>query len=136
MEVVNLRRLKTPQLNLQRVYNIQRRFAVIDGFEEITDQDVYDKAIAGDKPAVLLMTHEGNRLNDAFLTLLLKFQKLYGDRINFYYLDTSKNTSAEDLGVFTFPTVLYFRDTMELERHDYLPSEEEVDKAIRRLLRE
>ncbi len=109
---------------------------MIDGFEEITDQDVYDKAIAGDKPAVLLMTYEGNRLNKAFLTLLLKFQKLYGDRVSFYYLDASKNTSAEDLGVFTFPTVLYFRDTMELERHDYLPSEEEVEKAIRRLLRE
>jgi thioredoxin 1 len=31
--------------------------------------------------------------------------------------------------------VLYFRDTMELERHDYLPTEEEVETAIRRLLR-
>ncbi|MFN3813547.1 MAG: thioredoxin [Aquificaceae bacterium] len=108
---------------------------MFDGFEEITDQEVYDKAMAGDKPAVLLMTHEGNKLNNAFYMVLIKFQKLYGDEVNFYYLDTSKNTIAEDIGVFTFPTVLYFRDTMELERHDYLPSEEEVEKAIRRLLR-
>lgn len=108
---------------------------MFEGFEEITDRELYDKAIAGEKPAVVVFTQLNNDQNEAFYKLLSRFQKLYGDKINFYYMDTSKNTSAEDLGVYTFPTVLYFRDTMELDRHDYLPSEEDVEKAIRRLLR-
>jgi len=108
---------------------------MFEGFEEITDKEIYDKAIAGEKPAVVIFTQPNNSQNEAFYKVLLKFQKLYGDKVNFYYMDVEKNTSAEDLGIFVFPTVLYFRDTMELERHDYLPSEEEVEKAIRRLLR-
>lgn len=108
---------------------------MFEGFEELTDKDFYEKAMAGEKPAVALLTTPDNPKNMALHQILLKYQKLYGDKINFYWLDVSKHTSAEDLGVFSFPTVLYFRDTMELERHDYVPSEEEVDKAIRRLLR-
>ena len=108
---------------------------MFEGFEEITDKELYDKAVAGDKPAVVIFTKPDNSQNESFYHVLSKFQKLYGDKINFYYMDATKNTSAEDLGVYTFPTVLYFRDTMELERHDYLPSEEDVEKAIRRLLR-
>ena len=108
---------------------------MFDGFEELTDKDFYQRAMADDKPAVVLLTTPDNPKNSHFKELLAKYQKLYGDKINFYWLDVSKNTSAEDLGVFSFPTVLYFRDTMELERHDYLPSEEEVERAIRRLLR-
>ncbi len=108
---------------------------MFEGFEEITDKDFYDRAMAGEKPAVVLLTYPGNEQNDAFYRVLDRFVKLYGDRINFFYLNTAENTSAEDLGVFNYPTVLYFRDTMELERHDYLPSEEEVERAIKRLLR-
>lgn len=108
---------------------------MFEGFQEVTDKDFYEKAMAGEKPAVVLLTYPGNQQNDAFYKVLERYVKLYGDKINFYYLDTSKNTSAEDLGVFNFPTILYFRDTMELERHDYLPSSEEVERAIKRLLR-
>ncbi|SHK47462.1 thioredoxin family protein [Thermocrinis minervae] len=108
---------------------------MFEGFVEITDRDFYDKAIAGEKPAVVLLTHPDNEKNQAFYQVLERFVKLYGDKINFFYLDVTKNTSAEDLGVFSFPTVLYFRDTMELDRHDYLPSEEEVERAIKRILR-
>ena len=108
---------------------------MFEGFEEITDRDIYDKAIAGEKPAVVLFVKPDNPQNESFYEVLSKFQRLYGDKINFYFMDASKNTSAEDLGIFVFPTVLYFRDTMELERHDYLPSEEDVERAIRRLLR-
>ncbi|RMH79984.1 MAG: thioredoxin [Acidobacteria bacterium] len=108
---------------------------MFEGFEELSDRNFYDSAIAGEKPSVVLLTTPDNPQNKKFYDVLLKFQRLYGDKINFFYLDVSKNTSAEDLGVFDFPTVLYFRDTMELERHDYLPSEEEVERAIRRLLR-
>jgi thioredoxin 1 len=108
---------------------------MFEGFEEITDKEIYDKALAGEKPAVVIFIQPNNSQNETFYKVLLKFQKLYGDKVNFYYMDAQKNTSAEDLGIFVFPTVLYFRDTMELERHDYLPSEEEIEKAIRRLLR-
>ncbi len=108
---------------------------MFEGFEELTDKDFYQKAMAGEKPAVVLLTTPENSYNHSLYHLLVKYQKIYGDKVNFYWLDVSKNTSAEDLGVFSFPTVLYFRDTMELERHDYIPSEEDVHKAIRRLLR-
>ncbi|MCS7171212.1 MAG: thioredoxin [Aquificaceae bacterium] len=108
---------------------------MFEGFEELTDRDFYEKAMASDKPSVVLLTTQDNAQNKVFYERLIKCQRLYGDRINFYWLDVSKNTSAEDLGVFNFPTILYFRDTMELERHDYMPSEEEVEKAMRRLLR-
>ncbi len=108
---------------------------MFEGFEELSDKDFYDKAMAGEKPAVVLLTTPNNPQNTAFYEALVKYQKLYGDKINFFWLDVSKHTSAEDLGVFSYPTVLYFRDTMELDRHDYLPSEEEVERAIRRLLR-
>ena len=108
---------------------------MFEGFEELTDKDFYQKAMAGEKPAVVLFTYPDNSQNEVFYNVLERYVKLYGDRINFYYLNVANNTSAEDLGVFNFPTILYFRDTMELERHDYLPSFEEVDKAIRRLLR-
>lgn len=105
------------------------------GLQELEDKDFYQKAMAGEKPAVVLLTKPENSKNALFYEVLAKFQKLYGDKVNFYWLDVDKNTTAEDLGVFSFPTVLYFRDTMEIERHDYPPSEEEVERAIRRLLR-
>ncbi len=108
---------------------------MFEGFQELSDKEVYDKAIAGEKPAVVLFTKPDNPKNSDFYQVLVKFQRLYGDKVNFFWVDASKNTSAEDLGVFDFPCVLYFRDTMELERHDYLPSEEEVERAIKRLLR-
>ncbi|MFN3871134.1 MAG: thioredoxin family protein [Aquificaceae bacterium] len=108
---------------------------MFEGFEELTDKSFYEKAMAGEKPAVVLLTTPENSHNESLYSILVKYQRIYGDKINFYWLDVSKNTSAEDLGVFSFPTVLYFRDTMELERHDYIPSEEDVEKAIRRLLR-
>lgn len=108
---------------------------MFEGFEELTDRDFYEKAMAGEKPAVVLLTTPDNPQNEAFYKVLLKYQRIYGDKVNFYSLDVSKHTSAEDLGVFSFPTVLYFRDTMELERHDYTPSDEDVESAIRRLLR-
>ncbi len=108
---------------------------MLEGLEELTDKDFYKRAMADEKPSVVLLTTLDNSKNSQFYELLAKYQRIYGDRINFYWLDVKKNTSAEDLGVFDFPTVIYFRDTMELERHDYLPSEEEVERAIRRLLR-
>ncbi len=116
-------------------YNLSKEVMMFEGFEELTDRDFYEKAMAGEKPAVVLLTMPGNSQNQIFYDRLIRFQRLYGDKINFYWLDVSKHTSAEDLGVFSFPAVLYFRDTMELERHDYTPEEEDVERAIRRLLR-
>ncbi len=108
---------------------------MLENFEEITDKDFYEKAMAGEKPAVVFLTYPDNPQNEAFYKSLERYIRLYRDKINFYYLNASTNTSAEDLGVFNFPTILYFRDTMELERHDYLPSSEDVERAIKRLLR-
>lgn len=108
---------------------------MFEGFEELTDRDFYERAMAGETPAVVLLTVPDNPNNGPVYEKLLRYQKIYGDRVNFYWLDASKHTSAEELGVFSFPAVLYFRDTMELERHDYVPEEEEIERAIRRLLR-
>lgn len=108
---------------------------MFEGFEELTDRDFRQKAMAGEKPAVVLLTAPDNPQNSSFYERLLKFQRLYGDKINFYWMDVSKNATAEELGVYNFPTVLYFRDTIELERHEYLPEEAKVENAIRRLMR-
>lgn len=75
---------------------------MFEGFEELTDRDFYDKAMAGEKPAVVLLTTPDNPQNEAFYGVLIKYQKLYGDKINFYWLDVSKHTSAEDLGFLAF----------------------------------
>jgi len=104
-------------------------------FEELTDKDIYDRAISADKPSVVVFYKPNMEKNQEVLNLLSKFQKIYGDKVNFFVMDAQRNTTAEDLGIFYFPTILYFRDTMELERHDYIPTEEEVEQAIRRLLR-
>ncbi|ADC88777.1 hypothetical protein Thal_0141 [Thermocrinis albus DSM 14484] len=106
-----------------------------EGFEELTDKDIYDRAISGDKPAVVIFIKPEDPENERWFSLFSRLQRLYGDKVNFFYMDTSKTTSYQDLGIFVFPTVLYFRDTMELDRHDYFPSEEEVERSIRRLLR-
>ncbi|MCS7083969.1 MAG: thioredoxin [Aquificaceae bacterium] len=108
---------------------------MFEGFEELEDKNIYETAIAGEKPCVIVFYIPGNERNEKLAEVLLKYQRLYGDKVGFYAVDSTKNTSAEDLGIFTFPTVLYFRDSMELERHDYIPSEPQVERAIRRLLR-
>jgi thioredoxin 1 len=104
-------------------------------FEELTDKDIYDRAISAEKPAVVVFYKPGSEKNQELFDLLAKFRAIYGDKVNFFAMNAEENTTPEDLGIFYFPTVLYFRDTMELERHDYIPTEEEVETAIRRLLR-
>ncbi|WP_448587884.1 thioredoxin family protein [Thermocrinis sp.] len=104
-------------------------------FEELTDKDIYDRAISAEKPAVVVFYKPGKGENQEVFNLLSKFQLIYGDKVNFFSMNAEQNTTHEDLGIFYFPTVLYFRETMELERHDYIPTEEEVERAIRRLLR-
>jgi thioredoxin 1 len=104
-------------------------------FEELTDKEIYDRAISAEKPAVVAFYKPGSEKNQELFDLLAKFKAIYGDKVNFFAMNAEENTTPEDLGIFYFPTVLYFRDTMELERHDYLPTEEEVETTIRRLLR-
>jgi thioredoxin 1 len=104
-------------------------------FEEVTDRDIYDRAISAEKPAVVVFYKPGSEKNQELFDLLAKFKAIYGDKVNFFAMNTEKNTTPEDLSIFHFPTVLYFRDTMELERHDYIPTEEEVENTIRRLLK-
>ncbi|MEN3033651.1 MAG: thioredoxin domain-containing protein [Aquificaceae bacterium] len=108
---------------------------MFEGFEELEDKNIYENAIAGQMPSVIVFYVPNSDKNQKLEGVLLKYQRLYGDKVKFYQIDCTKNTSAEDLGIFTFPTVLYFRDSMELERHDYIPNEADVERAIRRLLR-
>lgn len=104
-------------------------------FEELTDKDIYDRAISAEKPAVVVFYKPGSEKNQELFELLAKFKAIYGNKVNFFAMNVEKNTTPEELSIFYFPTVLYFRDTIELERHDYIPIEEEVETAIRRLLR-
>jgi thioredoxin 1 len=108
---------------------------MMEGFEEVTDRDFYEKVMSAETPSVVVFTSPDNPHNQKILNLFKRHLEEYRDRINFFWLDVTKNTSFEDFGLFNFPSVLYFRDTMELERHDFIPSEDMVDQAIRRLLR-
>jgi len=108
---------------------------MIKGFQEVNDRDFYEKVMSSETPAVVVFTEPSSPMNDKLSDLFSPFVDRYGDRINFFFLDVTRNTSFEDFGLFNFPAVLYFRDTMELDRHDFLPTEELIDQAIKRLLR-
>ncbi|MDQ7038917.1 MAG: thioredoxin family protein [Aquificota bacterium] len=108
---------------------------MIEGFQEVTDRDFYEKVMSAETPAVVVFTSPDNPHNPKIEEIFRKHIQEHGGRINFFYMDVTRNTSFEDFGLFNFPAILYFRDTMELERHDFLPSEDMVDQAIRRLLR-
>ncbi len=108
---------------------------MIKGFQEVSDRDFYEKVMVPDTPAVVVFTDPQNPANEELGRLFEPFIKEYGDRVNFYVLDTTRNTSFEDFGLFNFPAILYFRDTMELDRHDFLPTGELVEQAMKRLLR-
>ena len=49
-------------------------------FEELTDKDIYDRAISAEKPAVVVFYKPGNEKNQEVFQLLSKFQAIYGDR--------------------------------------------------------
>lgn len=108
---------------------------MLEGFEEVTDKDFYQKVMASEEPTVVLFADPGSEATKKFVELLKPHMERYGDRIRFYYMDVTKNTSFEDFGIFNFPSAMYFRDTMELDRHDFVPTPEMVEEAIKRLLR-
>ncbi len=108
---------------------------MIRGFEEVSDRDFYEKVMASETPSVVIFTDPANENNKKLEALFEPFVKEHGGEINFFFLDVTRNTSFEDFGLFNFPAVLYFRDTMELDRHDFIPNSELVESAIARLLR-
>jgi thioredoxin 1 len=108
---------------------------MLEGFQEIEDKDFYQKVMASEAPTVVLFVDPNSPENEKFLELLKPYMEQYGDKIRFFYMDVTKNTSFEDFGIFNFPSAMYFRDTMELDRHDFIPPPEMVEQAIKRLLR-
>ena len=108
---------------------------MLEGFQEVSDRDFYEKVMSSETPSVVVFTSPYNPHNETVLNLLKRYVEEYSGKLNFFYLDVTKNTSFEDFGIFNFPAILYFRDTMEIERHDFIPSEEMVDHAIKRILR-
>ncbi len=108
---------------------------MLEGFEEVTDRDFYQKVMAAENPTVVLFVDPNSEETRKFVDLLRPYVEQYGNKIKFYYMDVTKNTSFEDFGIFNFPSAMYFRDTMELDRHDFIPPPEMVEQAIKRLLR-
>ena len=108
---------------------------MIEGFKEITDREFYEKVMASTKPSVVVFIDPNSPETQKFVDILKPYVDQYGDKIDFYFMDVTKNTSFEDFGVFNFPSALYFRDTMEIDRHDFIPPPDMVEQAIKRLLR-
>ncbi len=55
--------------------------------------------------------------------------------VSFLRINVDKSTAlAEKLGVNSVPTFVFLRDGKELKRLDLLPSEEELEAAVRELL--
>jgi thioredoxin 1 len=108
---------------------------MLRGFQEVSDKDFYEKVMAAESPSVVVFTDPKNEANSKIEELFKPHIEEHGGKINFFVLDVTKNTSFEDFGLFNFPAILYFRDTMELDRHDFVPDGEMVSSAIKRLLR-
>lgn len=108
---------------------------MFEGMQETTDKDIYQKVMSSDTPAILLLTSPDNPRNQEFYQSLVKFIKLYGDKIGFYYLDTTKNDSQQDFGLWAEPSILCFAETMEMDRFENPPSEEQLQNSINRMLR-
>jgi hypothetical protein len=64
---------------------------------EVTDKDIYQKVMASDTPAILIVTSPDNPRNQEFYEAIAKYIKLYGDKIGFYYLDTTKTILSKTL---------------------------------------
>jgi|YelNatPaOPRAMG01_1025707.scaffolds.fasta_scaffold03851_11 thioredoxin 1 len=103
--------------------------------EEVTDKDIYQKVMASDTPAILIVTSPTNPKNQEFYEAVSKYIKLYGDKVGFYYLDTTKNDSQQDFGLWAEPSVLCFAETMEMDRFENPPTEEQLQASINRMLR-
>ena len=56
--------------------------------------------------------------------------------VSFLRINVDKSTAlADKLGVNSVPTFVFFRDGREIKRLDVLPSEEELERAVRELLK-
>ena len=108
---------------------------LFEGFSEVGDREFYEKVISAEKPSVVLFVEPGNPANRELAELMEGFVEEYGDRVNFFLVDVSRNMCHEDFGVFSFPALIYFRESMELDRHDFVPTRELMEEAIRRILR-
>jgi len=101
--------------------------------KEISDANFYREAIDSEKPSIILISEEEAPGHNEILTLLKELEEEYGDCVNFYYMDASKNTTPADFGIHTFPAIVYFRETMEVDRHLYFPPREEIVSVIKKL---
>ncbi len=111
------------------------RDTLFRGFQEVSDREFYSRVMAGEKPAVVLFIKPGDPRNEEVSRLLRSYVEGYGDRISFFLIDTSVNSCHEDFGIFNFPALMYFRDSMELDRHEFVPPAQMLEQAIRRILR-
>ncbi len=102
----------------------------------VTDKDFYSRVLNSSKPAVVLFTEKDNSLNDKIREILETFLEKYKDKINFFFVDVKENSCATDFGISNFPALIYFRESMELDRHDFIPSPQMLEKALKRILRE
>jgi thioredoxin 1 len=71
-------------------------------FEELTDRDIYDRAISAEKPAVVVFYKPGSEKNQELFDLLAKFRAIYGDKVNFFAMNAEENTTPKTWASFTF----------------------------------
>ncbi len=99
--------------------------------KEIEDRNFYREAIDIKLPSAILITK--NKEEDSLLKILEDLSKHFGECIKFFLLDATKNRMHEDLGITTFPAIVYFRETMEVERHLHNPTKEEIETVLKKL---
>ena len=102
---------------------------------EIGDENFYKEAINSEIPSLILISKEEAPGHKELVSMLEELEKEYGDCVNFYYMDASKNTTPEDFGIDKFPAIVYFRETMEVDRHINIPSREDIVGVLKRLCR-
>ncbi|NOZ58439.1 MAG: thioredoxin family protein [Euryarchaeota archaeon] len=61
--------------------------------------------------------------------------KAFSGEVSFLRINVEKGTAlAEKLGIDSVPTFVFLRDSRELKRLELVPSEEELEAAVRELL--
>ncbi len=99
---------------------------------ELTDSDFYKEAVDSPMPSVILITRGG--LNNCSIFKLFEDLSLeYENCVKFFFLDADKSTICKDLGIDIFPAVVYFRETMEIERQYRVMERSEIEAILKKL---
>lgn len=97
--------------------------------EKVKETEFYKRVIEEGISCILLLD-KGESLKSS-LEYLKELESLYGDRVSFLYSDSLK--IGEELGIYTYPSLLIFKDGLEKARYEGLPPRKVLEEGIKGL---